>query len=85
MTDKCKNVLKMIFKQYSQAGLMSKIQCQKYHQRCVGEISSISESRVEKIYDTYDTDKDGYLTEENFLKFYHTSANQRESAVWSNF
>lgn len=55
-------------------GLMSKAQCQKYHQRCVGEVSTLSESKVDKIYDQYDADKDGYLTEENFLTFYEHSA-----------
>lgn len=30
----------------------------------------MSESKVDKIYESYDTDKDGYLTEENFLAFY---------------
>lgn len=49
---------------------MSKAQCQKYQQRCIGEITSMSESRVDKIYEQYDTDKDGYLTEADFLKFY---------------
>lgn len=52
-----------MFKEYSQGGLMSKPQCQKYHQRCVGEVSSMSENKVDKIYEQYDTDKDGYLTE----------------------
>lgn len=70
MIDKCKEVLRKIFKEYSQLNLMSKAQCQKYHQRCVGEVSSMSESKVDKIYDQYDSDKDGYLTEENFLSFY---------------
>lgn len=59
-----------MFREYSQCGLMSKAQCQKYHQRCVGEVSSMSENKVDKIYEQYDTDKDGYLTEANFLSFY---------------
>lgn len=63
---------------------MSKAQCQKYHQRCVGEVSSMSESKVDKIYDVHDEDKDGYLTESDFLKFYENAVQTRESAVWSN-
>ncbi len=63
---------------------MSKPQCQKYHQRCVGEVSSLSENKVDKIYDQYDTDKDGYLTEADFISFYEYSAKVRESTVWSN-
>ena len=73
-----------MFKEYSTLGLMSKAQCQKYQQRCIGEITSLSESRVDKIYEQYDQDKDGYLTEADFLKFYEVSAASKESAVWSN-
>jgi hypothetical protein len=47
-------------------------------------MTSLSETRVEKIYDEYDKDKDGYLTEDDFLNFYETSARSKESAVWSN-
>ena len=36
LIEKCKDVLRKIFKEFSQLGLMSKAQCQKYHQRCVG-------------------------------------------------
>jgi Ca2+-binding EF-hand superfamily protein len=49
---------------------MSKQQCQKYQQRCIGEVTSLSESRVDKIYEQYDMDKDGYLTYEDFVRFY---------------
>jgi hypothetical protein len=62
LNEKCKGVLRTMFREFSQGGLMSKPQCQKYHQRCVGEVSSLSENKVDKIYEQYDTDKDGYLT-----------------------
>lgn len=84
LNEKCKAVLRSMFREYSQCGLMSKPQCQKYHQRCVGEVSSLSENKVDKIYEQYDTDKDGYLTETDFLSFYEYSAKVRESTVWSN-
>ena len=63
---------------------MSKKQCQKYHQKCVGEMSTMGEARVEKIYSEFDKDKDGYLTESDFLQFYEASARTKESAVWNN-
>lgn len=47
-------------------------------------MTTMGEARVEKIYDNYDKDKDGYLTEEDFLNFYENSAKTKESAVWSN-
>lgn len=61
LNQKTITILTSIFKEYSTLGYMSKQQCQKYHQRCVGDLPSVGESRVEKIYETYDTDKDGYL------------------------
>lgn len=36
LNEKCKSVLRGMFREFSQCGLMSKPQCQKYHQRCVG-------------------------------------------------
>jgi hypothetical protein len=42
LNDKAKKVLLMMFKEYSTMGLMSKPQCQKYQQRCIGEITSLS-------------------------------------------
>jgi Ca2+-binding EF-hand superfamily protein len=64
---------------------MSKQECQKYHQKCVGEMSmSFGENKVGEIYENYDTDKDGFLTLDDFLKFYEKSIKSRESTVWSN-
>ena len=70
LVEKARIIFSTIFKDYSQFGLMSKKQCQKYHQKCVGEMSTMGEARVEKIYSEFDKDKDGYLTEEDFLRFY---------------
>ena len=44
----------------------------------------MSQNKVDKIYEQYDTDKDGYLTESDFISFYEYSAKVRESTVWSN-
>lgn len=43
---KAKIIFKNIFKEYSSFGLMSKKQCQKYHQKCVGDITSMGEAKV---------------------------------------
>jgi Ca2+-binding EF-hand superfamily protein len=63
---------------------MSKKQCLKYHQKCVGEVQSQGEAKVDKIYDQYDRDKDGYLTENDFLNFYEISSRSKEDSVWKN-
>lgn len=36
LNHKAKTILSSIFKQYSTLNLMSKSQCQKYQQRCIG-------------------------------------------------
>lgn len=63
---------------------MSKKQCKKYHQKCAGENSYSSDTSVDRIYDEYDKDNDGYLSLTDFLGFYEDSARTRESTVWEN-
>lgn len=63
---------------------MSKLECQKYHQKCVGDASSIGETKLEKIYEVYDTNKDGYLSLDDFIRFYENSIKTREYTVWNN-
>jgi hypothetical protein len=41
---------------------MSKQQCLKYHQKCVGDVMAQGEGKVDKIFEEYDSDRDGYLT-----------------------
>lgn len=78
-------IFSKIFSVFSTNGLMSKQECQKYHQKCVGEMAmSYGENKVGEIYETYDTDKDGFLTLDDFLKFYEKSIRARETTVWSN-
>lgn len=36
------------------------------------------------MYGTYDDDNDGFLTLENFLRFYKDAAEDRPITVWSN-
>lgn len=45
---------------------------------------SQGEAKVDKIYDEYDKDRDGYLTEEDFINFYEISSKTKERSVWNN-
>ena len=64
LTAKARNIFKNLFNQFSTMGLMSKKQCLKYHHKCAGgEAIMQGESKVDKIFDKYDQDKDGNLTE----------------------
>ncbi len=85
LSAKAKHILSIMFAEYSTAGMMSKQQCQKYQQRCLGEVSAMSESRVNNIYEKYDKNGNGLLSFEDFLCFYGDSAKNKPSAIWSNF
>lgn len=63
---------------------MSKKQLKKYHLKCVGENSYSTDSSVEKIFEEYDKDNDGYLTLTDFWGYYEDSSKIRESTVWEN-
>jgi ubiquitin carboxyl-terminal hydrolase 34 len=60
--EKARNIFKVIFNEYSSDGLMSKQQCLKFHQRCVGDMMPKGEMKIESIYQDHDLDHDGYLT-----------------------
>ena len=49
---------------------------------CTGEICKSDDTRIKDVYSKYDTDKDGILTEENFLEFYSQACRERENVVW---
>lgn len=73
-----------MFKEYSSHDLMSKAQCQKYQQRCLVDMMQMSESKVDKIFEDYDKDKDGYLTQEDFFKYYLHTAKNKEMHIWTH-
>jgi hypothetical protein len=51
LTEEAKAVFKKIFGGYSTNGLMSKQECLKFYQKCVGENSTYtSETKVDNIY-----------------------------------
>lgn len=52
--------------------------------KCTGEKCSIDDSRIKDTYDSYDSDKDGYLTLDDFYEFYGQAALERPYVVWKN-
>jgi hypothetical protein len=63
---------------------MSQEQCIEFVFKCTSERCSPEDSRIKDTYDTYDHDRDGYLTLDNFLEFYTSAAVERPSVVWKN-
>ena len=45
---------------------------------------NVMDSRVTRLFDEYDKDKDGKLSREEFLTFYCERSAQKPELVWSN-
>jgi len=45
---------------------------------------STTDHRIVKFYNDYDSNIDGYLTLEDFLKFYRDNAENKQGVVWDN-
>ena len=59
--------------------------CAAFVRVCTGDKCTSDHSRIKSIFSTYDTDKDGLLTEENFLEFYSLAVKSGKiSTVWNN-
>ena len=88
LNPKFKEILKQWFNQFTEGtGKMDPKSCSRYisgvttHKELVPE----DDSRIEKLFNEYDKDKLGYITEDKFLEFYLKSLiEKKEVVVWEN-
>jgi hypothetical protein len=88
LNPKFKEILKQWFNQFTEGtGKMDPKSCSRYisgvttHKELVPE----DDSRIEKLFNEYDKDKLGYITEDKFLEFYLKSlVEKKEVVVWEN-
>jgi hypothetical protein len=62
------------FTQFSDNGKMSPDHCAAFIHSCTNDYCKGDDKRVKEVFANNDNDKDGFLTLENFLDFYHSAA-----------
>ena len=72
------------FEIHAQNGRMNPEQCAAFIHSCTNDHCKAEDKRVKDVFALHDDDRDGFLTLENFLKFYSSACKQRPSVVWSN-
>ena len=72
------------YEEHSENGRMNPEQCAAFIHSCTNDHCKADDKRVKDVFTTYDDDRDGFLTIENFLKFYYTACKQRPQVVWNN-
>jgi len=72
------------FTTFSENGRMSPKHCADFIHSCTNDYCKADDRRVKDVFATYDDDRDGQLTLENFLEFYISAARQRPHVVWNN-
>lgn len=56
----------------------------KFIHSCTGEMCSAQDLRVRSTLSVWDTDKDGLLSESDFLAFYQNACQEKKAVVWKN-
>jgi len=72
------------FNSFSENGRMSPEQCAAFIHSCTGDYCKADDKRVKEVFATYDTDRDGFLNQENWLEFYISACRTRPHVVWNN-
>lgn len=83
LTDDATRIFRIIFDEYSTNGLMSKNDCKRLQKRMVGDSMIFVESKVNKIFQNYDADKDDHLKFSEFITQYEMLAKVKPNSVWS--
>lgn len=83
LSDDANKIFKIVFDEYSTNGLMSKTECKRLQKRMVGDSLIFVESKVNKIFQNYDADKDDYLKFSEFLSYYESQAKTKPTSVWN--
>jgi hypothetical protein len=63
---------------------MSKDDYNSFTAKCLGTYSKNYYDKIISLYQKYDTNQDGLLNFEDFLRFYTDSSIDKPSTVWSN-
>lgn len=63
---------------------MSKDDYNRFTGMCLNTYSKSYYDKIHPIYNKYDSNHDGYLSLDDFLKFYTDAALEKPSTVWSN-
>jgi len=74
LVPRAKEIFIEMFKKYSTDGKMSMDHCGLFIHSCTNDHCKGDDHRVKEVFATYDDDKDGFVTEENFLQFYLNAA-----------
>lgn len=85
LTAKAKSIFSSWFKKYADKGeKMSPEGCSAFTNSCTGDPCKSTDKRIQEFFTSHDDDRDGLLTEENFLEFYRQACVQRPNVVWTN-
>lgn len=68
----------------SEEGVMTPESAIGFIKGSTNETVHAEESRIKGLFAAYDTDKDGKLQREDFLRFYHTASRDKPDRVYDN-
>jgi len=72
------------FHKFAKEGKMNPEGCAAFIHSCINDGCKADDDRVKETFAKFDSDKDGFLDENDFLEFYKRACEARSHVVWSN-
>ena len=82
MVPKILAIFKLWFNEHSKEGKMTAKGVADFIHSCTNDFCQADDHRVVTLFHKYDPQSRGYITEKDFLDFYHESCLTRERTVW---
>lgn len=85
LTPEADRLFTEVFEMFTnEEGYMTRKTCTEFLQYCTNQVTDINDTRIKRLFDGYDTDKDDLVTCSDFKEFYKDSILKKESTVWAN-
>ena len=84
LNPKARVIFEEWFDRFSEDGVMEPKDAAAFIRSCTDDGCRADDGRVKSLFRSYDHDRDGKLTKEEFLEFYLDSCIKKPSVVWSN-
>ena len=84
LNPKALKAFKEIFYMFSRDDKMDKENAAGFIRCCLNDKCQAEDTRVKELFDKHDTDDDGILTLDDFIKFYYESSVKKPAVVWAN-
>lgn len=84
LTIQAENIFHCWFDTFSKEGFMTPENCVDFIKSCTADNCKVTDSRIQNLFNNYDRDRDGRVTQDEFTEFYKMASLSKPEVVRSN-